>query len=692
MNETAIIGQKTLHPNSEVNSTPQITYSEAMKKYIQYKRQRLIAARDLRDMPCQEHDDMPFLKWFDTMKKADDQYVAPRKNIQDTSINIGTIRDKDTTLLEYAQKYEFEPIAECYDEEADEMIEEMADTMEDMVRKSLKMEDMKEKSKLIVRSMIAFGTALVEERWWEQWTPEKVLNKSVKVGLAETKWAEKLVKTYEGCQSVLWDLRKCYFGDIRKFFMNGPQGQPYFFTVEYSHYDKVKETFGNWDNFKYVSTSIKMTPEVASAVNFSNIWTLKPVTLNSVEIVRYYDPVANEFSITLNGIEMLPIQETETTNTDGTPKTLISGFPLTAISPSGDIPYSKWDLEPMHDFAYSKPQPAKMRVLADIQNMMFKIMLRMFKQKADPTMGNKSGRTFDYSVSEPGTTINDIREGDLFPVLPNFRGPESSDFSMFELVASELSRNSVQDSFQGIDKSDQSKQTATQNLNDMKAQTLSVAALFDGIVFGMKQVFWLRTYNIIHNWTKPIDKQIDVQKQVIKNIYKTISVPVDSEGGQTTKKIIMTTDTPKGPKGKVSLEDSMQIHQDEMDYKKETGRDIKNVYLNPEMLKTMKLSWYYHCIPVVNDSDPLAYIMFAKQVDDAIRLFGPQSINVKKLKRKFAQKTGHDYDDFFLSEQDLQQQQQQTPQVGPDGKPVAPTPGDMAKGINPAANIAPAIM
>lgn len=676
----------TLHPNDEKVNYPQPEYSEAMKVWINFKRQRLIAARDARDTPCQEHDDMPFLKWYDVMKKADDQYVAPRKNPQDTAVNIGTIRDKDSTLLEFAQKYDFEPVAECFDEDAEEMLGEMAETMEDMVAKSFKLEQYKDKSKLITRSMIAFGTALVEDAYVETWGKEKKITGNI--GSDTAKWTDKIIKTYEGCEAKLWDLRKCYFGNIRRFFMNGTQGQPYFFTAEYVSYDDAKAMFSKWDKWKYVPTTVVTTSEISNISDWTQSWTLRPITQNSVEVIRYYDPIANEFSITLNGVEMLPIMENKTTQ-DGVEKTMISGFPLTAISPSGTIPFAKFDLEPMHDFAYSKPQPAKMRVLGDIQNMMFKIMLRMFKQKADPTMGNKSGRTFDFSVSEPATVINDIRDGDLFPVLPNFRGPESSDFSMFDLVAKELSRNSVQDSFQGIDNSDQSKQTATANMNEMKAQSLSVAAMFDGIISGIIQLSWLRTYNIVQNWTKPVDKRIDVQRKVIENVYKTISMDTEMEGGvKGTKKVIMTTDTPKG---KPTLDDSVKIHQDEMDHEKETGRKVQHVYLNPVVLKSLRLSWYYSCTPVPNDSDPLSYVMFAKQVMDAQAMFGPESLNVKKLKRRFALKTGNDFDTFFLNENDLEQAKQEAAvtaaQNGEDPKKTNPTMGGLAQGANPMAKM-----
>ena len=484
---TPISGAVTIHPNNETNSPRQITYSPAAQKFISFRRMRLVAARDSRDAPRDEFDGMSFLAYYDVLKKADDQYIAPRKNAQDTSINLGTIRDKDTSLVEYAASHDFEPVAQVFDDE-DEMLEDLAETGEDLVRKSLLLEDHKAKAKLIYRSMVSFGVAMVEDAWVERWILEKTLSAGYRAGIGsdQAKWTEKLVKKYDGCQAKLWDLRKCYFGDIRKFFLNGPQGQPFFFTVEYESYDVCKQIFGNWDRWDYVPNIVVPTPEISSAAVFSPFWTLRPITNNYVEIVRYYDPIANEFALTLNGIDMLPIGETKTTE-QGIEKTLISGFPLTEVSPSGAIPYAKYDLEPMHDFAYSKSQPGKMRVSADVENMMVKLFIGMFKQKAKPTMGNKSGRQFGPEVTDPATTINDIREGDLFPILPNFQGAMPADYSMFELMKKELDKNSVERSWQGINETQQDD-TATKTLSDQKAQSLKVASLFDGIIFGNTQL------------------------------------------------------------------------------------------------------------------------------------------------------------------------------------------------------------
>jgi hypothetical protein len=250
-------------------------------------------------------------------------------------------------------------------------------------------------------------------------------------------------------------------------------------------------------------------------------------------------------------------------------------------------------------------------------------------------------------------------------VLPNFTGAQAPDFTFYETIKKELDKNSVERSFQGITPVSPTDETATGDMSAAKAQSLKVASMFDGIISGHKQLFWLRTYNIAKNWTKPIDTEVEKLDDGSINLipkYRTVTMQSELDGGQkVTKKIIFTTKTPKRPGGKATLEDSQDLHQQELDYAKESGgKEVRITTIHPELFAAMEQNWFYDCIPVPNDSDPMSYIMFAKQIQDATTFFGPDSMNVKKLKHRFANLTGNDFDTWFLNEQDLAQKQAQT--------------------------------
>lgn len=642
-------GENTLHPNSEQTSLSVKKLSVAHMKHVEFRRARMSAARDARAMKNYKFDDMTFDQWWEKCELADNSYIKPRTNKGDTEINMGVVRDKENTLLSLAMKYNYIPSAQVFNEN-DDIIADLAEDAEDLVTKSLHIEVFREKAKHIIRGMLTFGTQMVEELYLERWSVEKVL--SGHVGSNASTWTDKLIKTYDGCISKPWDLRKCYFGDINKFYMNGPLGQPYFFTAEYLDYDSTKAIYGEWDMWEYVPTDVNSTPEAISASGFKTGWSLQPLTRNQCEITRYYDPIANEYAISINGIDMLPIQEKEIVS-KGVTRTLISGFPLTAISPSGAIPFSKWDNEAMHNFAYSKSVPSKTRVIADVEDMVVKLMILGMKQMRRPPKGNKSSKVFSSDIFLPGTITNDIREGELFDLLPNQAGIQPAEFSFYEAMKQARDENSTTRNFGG---QGNSGDTATQVIQDKEQQMDKVALMLDGVMSGYQQLFWLRTYNIFANWTKPIDQEIDTLRKEVKDIYRHVTLEKEIEGQtKAEKNMRFTTESVPGETPELQ---SQYVHQEELTTGKAKGKEMRISYLNPVQLKSMKLNWYYTVTPEAKNNDSMAQMMFAKAISDAIMFFGPESLNVAKLKRKYAIKYGIEFDTLFLDEEVLEQQQQ----------------------------------
>jgi len=89
---------------------------------------------------------------------------------------------------------------------------------------------------------------------------------------------------------------------------------------------------------------------------------------------------------------------------------------------------------------------------------------------------------------------------------------------------------------------------------------------------------------------------------------------------------------------------------------------------------------------MAKNNDSLGQMMFAKAIQDAMTFFGPESLNVAKLKRKYAIKYGVEYETFFVDEETLQtQQMQMQAQQDPNAQGVSmpgakPTIGKMAQG------------
>ena len=226
-----------------------------------------------------------------------------------------------------------------------------------------------------------------------------------------------------------------------------------------------------------------------------------------------------------------------------------------------------------------------------------------------------------------------------------------------------------------------------------------VALMLDGIISGEQQLFWLRTYNIFENWTKPIDQEIDSIKKEVVDKYRTVSMQKEIDGKNKAHKIVNFST--KTIPGATPMEQSMNVHQQELHagmpaLKDESTRthpyvgnnEVRISYINPEVLRSLKLTWYYTVTPMAKNNDSLGQMMFAKAIGDAIQFFGPQSLNVAKLKRKYAIKYGVDYETLFVDEETLASQQMQMQQQYPNSQGVSipggkPTIGNMAQGAKP---------
>jgi hypothetical protein len=322
-----------------------VDYTDEEQKYRSAMIRKLIAADEQRNRSWDEMDGMSYLEYYETNQKADLSHIPPKKNKQDTRIVTGYTHEKDNTLLSTLLNYNLEPDIKAFDE-SDLIINELGEIEEDLVRKSRLIEKYNEKRPLIYRELLAQGTVYVDEVWVQHFRPEKDLNpnwQSDQVLFKDLKWNTRLKKVYEGAEVNLIQGKKVYLGSMRIFFMHK---QPYVFTCEITSYAEAEATFGTWERWKHVPKTVTKFHEVRNEKGaYFEGETLNALEQNQVEIIKFQDKWANDFMIMLNGVMMLP-----------------TGFPLTAISPSGEYSISKGDLEPIPNFAISKSIPAKTRV------------------------------------------------------------------------------------------------------------------------------------------------------------------------------------------------------------------------------------------------------------------------------------------------------------------------------------------
>lgn len=626
-----------------------IPYTDAEKQYREQMLSRLEQMRDEREQRRPQFDDMTFSQWDDRQIKADISYIPPAKNKGDTRIVTGTTRDKDSTLVSTALSYDFERNITAYDLD-DRIIDEIGEDMEDMDYKSRQIEDYDLKRGRLYRGIIARGTYYAMEVYNTYWGVEKELPGSYEKGMvAGINWVERSQKVFERAEVRELDPKKVFLGSM---FVFDIQEQDAVAIVEKLSYDYASSLYRTWERWKYVSK--EYTPEQNGqeypVSRWGDEWRLTTVeNKKEVERIIIMKKYTNEMQVYLNGVQMLPVVQLMGKSFEG--KLIVSGFPLTSISPSGDYPIAKGDFEPVDGFGISRGNPARMRVDQEVLDMWTKLAIEKTKASFKPTLVNNSGRVFSYNNFLAGNIVDDVKKDSVFPMFQS-EGVTAGEFSFYQTIKQMMDDKSTSRGYEGQGQGDA---TATQILEDKKQQLMKLGLAMDGIINFERQLAYLRLRNsILPNWTKVQDVKIDTVRQAVTEVYKTVTVERAKYGKrQRSRKVINFTKNVS--KIKELDKEGFGIHEMEEKQKQKTGIDIRYSYIDPEALRNLKARWHIVIVPSDKKDDTLSRLIFVQNVREAMEIFGPNSINVEKLKQRYSAVIGEDYDTWFIDEMKLQE-------------------------------------
>lgn len=611
----------------DVIPQPKLNNAELSQRgiHIQY----LMQSAMVRESAQPQFDGMGYSMYNQTNEMADMSFLPPKKNKGESRLVTGITHEKNTTILSMLINFNFEVKVRAFDDSNEELIE-VSDALTAMVRKSRQIENYDEKRPIIYRNLLVQGTSFTRERYVEQYKPKKLANVTDIdfTQLDKVKWSNLgYEKVYVGCTSDLVDGKKVFLQDIRQ---TDIRKQPRVFTVEYVPREIAKTVFGKmerWKNVPYTITATSTANYLTLASIYSD-WTFAEIDNTKVEVFEVFEPFDNTYQLYLNGVPMLPV-----------------GFPLTVVSPSGLIPIAKGDLDPMNLFAYSKSIPAKTKIDQATMDEVVKIMVMKMQQSARPPTGNLSDRILSENIFMPGRITPDVRKEDL-PALIDSPGIEPADFSFYQLLNEQIGKKSVTDQLEGSS-INSGEVTATQYLDMKKQQMLKLGASIDAVINWEKQMAHLRTINIIQNWTKEFEENIDDLRGKIEMATKSISIDdTFDDGKQGTRLIKFDENFNKTPE---------EVFDEENSVYQKTGKETRITYLNPKWLRSLKMNFYYEIIPVDKNNDKLTQVIFMNTIRQAMEIFGPQSLNVEYLKRRYAQVFGEDPTKFFISNQGLPQ-------------------------------------
>jgi hypothetical protein len=578
------------------------------KKKMAYYYQRLVNSRDTRDSRHYEFDEMNVQEWVEFNAKTANSYIPPRKNATDVAIVTGTAREKMLAIVSNVFKMNLDPEVLAYDKHENEDAT-LGQAFTNLLKKSNHLEDDEDKKVQRMMYLCEQGTVFLEEAWVPTVkTIKKIKNKAALNpvdGFKGLKWIKKEQVTYK-CEKNILDLTQVYLGNILEPEM---EKQPYVFTRQVMDYEQASTIYGKWANWKYVRPGIRPMLDTGDDSIPYRDFRLYPLERKQVEVIKYQDAINDEYQIFINGVMMLPIN-----------------FPLPWEWDGYSITKSVYEyISPF--FAYGKSMMAKVRIDAEILDDMLRMLIHKTKQSIKPPMANLSMNVLSPRIYDPGTIWQGLDATKLMKIIDH-QGVNSSEFNMYQMIQDNLNKKTVSETFQG--QASGQRTTATEILEMQRQAQIALGLVLFAVQRMEEKASYLRLYNILENWTKPIDTKIDETKGRLVKKYKSITIEdVNVEGKMGSMKVNFIDKVP-------NVMEQERMRQEMMAEEKRSKTPYKRVDISLPLLRMLKYNFVIKVNPSERQSSNLAKVLFREELEQAFTFF-PEDTNKDFFKNRFAQ-------------------------------------------------------
>lgn len=646
-----------MNPLDKVKDVEEQQLKEKEFQYQSYLEQRLKDAQTNRDRIWPEFSNKTYLQYFEENEKIANTIVDKTKNDGEPQVSAGTIEGKLNTLLSHVDNLNLTPEVMAWDENNVEM-RKVSVAFTDILEFTAETDGGddggdEEKRRLRQIELLKQGAVFVQERWAKKKQLKKKLDGIFTGQFRDVKWSERLVTVFNGPERELLYGPNVYLGDITKFSIDD---QPFIFTVETMTYDKAKETYGTWENWKYVkkgvppaSVSSEGGGEIGARTIFDGKFRLRTLQDSQVEIIKYQDPTRDEFQIIINGIMMLPI-----------------GFPLSAVTPAGKFNITKQVLYPVNpQFAYGKSFVSSGDVyeLSKVLDEMLRLFILKTRKSITPPYINLSGRVISRLTLMPGNITSGITAGALQPIGTESQGVTAGEYQIYKEILDRIEKSTVSPIFQG--QYGKANTTATEVLEVQRQARLALGIIISACTMLEIKLGYLRLWNLMANWFGPVGEYQN--GSVFKKKYRRVSREADIEGaGRGVRQIIPTDE---------ELPNDELVRYMELMDEKEFGYPSQRIYLDPKELATQVARFRVVVNPKERISSAYEKLLFRETLADALALvnLGARP-NVDGLQSEFAKIYNIDANKYFADASQALPQQMQAPQES-DKKSAAPSAG-----------------
>ena len=666
-------------------------YSEEEKEQISAIVVRLFRAKQDRDQIHPEFNKRNYVEQYTENERIANTYVPGKKFDGDIEIASGTVEQKMYAVLSEINRLALTPEVIAYDQENNELIS-LGQAMTDIIDVTSDQDDDEEAKLARQMELLKQGHVFIEEAWSKEYKYEKKFDKK-KIGKIKTDAVVgKLKKVFEGPRRKIMYSPGVYLGNIRT---AGPmREQPFVFTHRITSYSEAKSRYGGkdsdgeylWDRWDYVpnhringinSEMINSEGAYRQGDGYSNAqmtdvinnaWALSDVKEGMVEEIHYQDRMNNEYQIFLNGVAMLPV-----------------GFPLSAISPNGDYTIEKQILQMINPFfAYGRSFVMKVREQSDILDELLRLLIIKTRKSIHPPYANQSNRVISSKVLMPGRITMGIDAQALQPIGTESQGATASEYQMFRLLQEKIDENTVSRQFTGMQGKSGTTAFEVATLQKQAEKLLSLT-IFSCTMLEMK-LGYQRLFNLLENYFDPVDTTFNQARQMITDKYRTTTRNTTIPGrGEGVRQIIPTTDMPLP--GAIRTQEQTAGVQGGGTRQQAGMPPMKRIYLNPEMLKKAKITWYIDIDTQPRETSNAKKLLFREELSDIMALIQLGSRpNVEELEKQHAIVWNRPQDKMFIGNEQKQQQaaiaQQAQAQGGrqvmPGGPGTAAPPNEAA--------------
>lgn len=533
--------------------------------------QKIRHARDQRNQPRREFDDMTYEQDYFYNKDAGNAYLPKKKNDDEVRVNTGTIEKKVEVLINEVMAMNLQPEGQVYDKDDNE-IRNLGQDMVDIVKRTNQIEK--------------------DDDFWIEFLKELLTQRAVFIQEMDT------VQNYYGTscrrpEKKLISGLRVYLGDI-----NIParlfQTQPYVVLYTRRTYTEAETVYGKWERWKYITPGSSS----GSAENPFG-YRLNSIDDEEVEELHVINPITNEYDIIINGI---PMMEKPTECPWNITHDRRYNMIMVVIKPLDT------------DFAYGKQPVASAKFLQGIKDETIRLLIRKMRQAIEPPIGTKKGKIYSKDIWAAGAVTQGVGKDD-FSILTDHQGVTQSEFNMYNLIETKTAEFIGAGSLgQGISEIGEQTATEVQQLqaNSVKNLFLIIAAYSRA----KRDTTYLRIYNLLENFMSPQRRYVDKVTEKLNDIYSKFTINnIIFENGKKGKKIVQFVDRP------ITREEKENIYAYEQ--KEESlGRPVRIRAINVKELKAIPLFWNIVVNSQPREGSQLEKVLFKDKLTQA---FGIQN-------------------------------------------------------------------